>query len=214
VRDETPRELAAWRAAYRAGMLAGSASCPGEDELAALAVGELAGEPRAAVADHVASCRRCADGHRLLLDLHAEAGGRSPSRVRTWIAGASVAAALAGALLVWRPAWTPDAPSAAPLRGAAGQGAVEPRPGAVLASAPAVLAWTARPAARGYRARIYDADGDLLWESGAVTAARLALAPEAAAALRPGHEYFWTVDVDGVAPGERLGPFWFQIAGR
>jgi hypothetical protein len=66
-------DLKDWRQAYRRLQEAGSDACPPEEALAALAVGEAPEEQRAALADHVVACRRCAALYRDLLDLHQEA---------------------------------------------------------------------------------------------------------------------------------------------
>lgn len=214
MKDDGPGRLAAWRDAYRAGMAPGSPACPREEELAALALGELQGETRTGVADHVVACRRCADSHRILRELHLEAAGRARARNRAWLGMASAAAlvVVAAGVLTSRPPAVP-AGASAELRGWEA-GAVEPPPGAVLAAAPARLAWTAQPGARGYRARLYDADGDLLWEGTAGAEGRLPLPPEAVAALSPGHSYFWTVVPLDAGVSTRLGPYWFQVSGR
>ncbi|HEX2223053.1 MAG TPA: hypothetical protein VHN15_02480, partial [Thermoanaerobaculia bacterium] len=60
-------ELMDWRRAYRRLQEAGSDACPPEEALAALAVGEVPEERRAALADHVVACRRCAALYRDLL---------------------------------------------------------------------------------------------------------------------------------------------------
>lgn len=103
-------ELGDWRRAWRSLQEAGSASCPPAEALAALAVGEPVGaspEERLALADHVASCRRCAALYRDLLDLHREAqraappervegaaGAPRPRAGRAWVLAAAALAAL------------------------------------------------------------------------------------------------------------------------
>ena len=72
--DRTDRAVVEWREAYRALQSPGGDACPGDDELATLAIeaGETAA--RRALGDHVAICRRCSDRLRDLFDLHATAG--------------------------------------------------------------------------------------------------------------------------------------------
>jgi hypothetical protein len=187
----------------------GSAACPPDEELAALALGEVRGDARLALADHVVGCRRCAESHRTLLELHAAAG---PARARTWIAAASAAAAAAVlALSLSAPPPAPDA-SGDVRRGAAAAG-VEPAPGGTLDRPPSRLRWPPQPGARGYQVRMYDATGDGLWSSTTLDVTLLELDGKATRPLEAGHAYFWTVEVVG-RPGARLGPFWFQLADR
>ena len=73
-------DVAAWRRAYRSTLAAEPRGCPGDEALAALALGELDGDERARVADHVAPCVRCAGDYRLLAELHREASRPAASR--------------------------------------------------------------------------------------------------------------------------------------
>jgi hypothetical protein len=99
-------ELAGWRQAWRGLQEAGSPSCPPEEALAALAVGEPEPEERLALADHVASCRRCAALYRDLLDLHREAQRAAPAAGRseagrTWVLAAALAALFLAGWSFW-----------------------------------------------------------------------------------------------------------------
>src|SRR5262249_61691505 len=68
-------ETADLRRAYRDLQEPGSGTCPAPETLAALATGELAGEERLRVADHVVRCRSCTDNAQILMQTDAEAGG-------------------------------------------------------------------------------------------------------------------------------------------
>lgn len=108
-------ELKDWRRAYRRLQEAGSDACPPDEALAALALGEVAAQERTALADHVASCRRCAAAYRDLLDLHREAqrAGAAASvvaapRRRTAWALAAAAGLAAVSLAGWNAALLDD----------------------------------------------------------------------------------------------------------
>lgn len=106
-------ELKDWRRAWRRLQEAGSDACPPDEALAALALGEVSAEERTALADHVASCRRCSAVYRDLLDLHREAqrlAGAAPAAApdataapprRTAWAVAAAAALAAVSLAGW-----------------------------------------------------------------------------------------------------------------
>ena len=104
-------ELKDWRQAYRGLQEAGSAACPPAEALAALAVPEdarLAPEERLTLADHVASCRRCAALYRDLIDLHREAQAAAPG-----VLTAEAAGVIPPARPRYRSAWAPRALAAA-----------------------------------------------------------------------------------------------------
>jgi hypothetical protein len=201
-------DLRAWRDAYRAGLPGGGPDCPADETLAALVVGELLGDERLAVADHVVSCLDCTSRHLALLELH-QAARRTRPRWAGWVAAAAaaVAVAVAGAFVVG--SRTSVEPAADVLR-APGEDA-RPPAGAVLAGPPRELSWTPLAGATSHRVRLFDAGGDLVWESDRVVGPPLILPPETAARLAAGRSYFWTVELEGAAR-ERLGPYWFRLA--
>jgi hypothetical protein len=104
-------ELKDWRRAYRRLQEAGSEACPPDEALAALALGEVSEQERTELADHVASCRRCAATYRDLLDVHREAqraeaavtnpGATAAPRRRTAWAVAAAAGLAAVSLAGW-----------------------------------------------------------------------------------------------------------------
>jgi len=208
---EPDDDVASWRRAYRSTLTAAPGDCPGDEALAALALGELDGEARARVADHVVACARCADDVRLLGEMHREAS-RGRTRwpgLRVAAAAAAVVAVAAGLLLHGRVPATDDDR----LRGGDRPQAVAPLPDARLADAPAELAWRAAEGARAYRLRLFDARAEPVWESGLSAETSRPLPAEIRARLRPGASYFWIVDVQGPEPATRLGPFWFHLGG-
>jgi anti-sigma factor RsiW len=202
------------RSVYRELQTAGSEACPGDDDLAALVLGELPPERRDAVADHAVACRRCAKGAAILLETRRETAalagsGPAPER-RRWIAIAAAAAAIAViALLIGRPA--DRGPSVERGRGDRTAGFV-PADGAELTEAPTRFAWPAVERAEAYRLRIYRDSGEPAWASAAIAAPSVDLPPETRAHLAKGGSYYWVVEVEGSSGTSRLGPLSFRVA--
>lgn len=71
-----PDDLAFWRDSYRALQSEHVEACPGDERLAALVVGEIEGEAREALADHVVGCRPCSEAYRDLLRIHQAVSAR------------------------------------------------------------------------------------------------------------------------------------------
>ena len=209
------------RASYRQTMTAGSESCPGDEALAALAVGERDGES-AGLADHVVTCRRCAERYRTLRELHRAADRRATPearrRRRPLRAVFAVAAMLVVALGLYRflalpsqepsPGGTED-----PLRASAAGIEVTPADGAALEAPPRSLSWSAQIGAGTYRVLLFDAAAEPLWESEPLDRPRVDLPEPAVEQLRGGGSYFWVVRRSGFAKRRELGPFWFEVAG-
>jgi hypothetical protein len=207
--DEALRR--AWRAgSAERGPAAGA--CPSGDELLAAAEGRLDDARRDAVAAHVAECEACAAivamaaDVRLAADEFAQQAYPAPvalpvrraPAIRPWhYALAAVLVLAFMPLLPWRAAPTGD-----PLRGDAG--AVQPRDGASLATAPEALAWP-RDAGDTCRATLRDAAGAVLLAGDASGGAQ-PLDAALRARLAPG-DYVWSVDCGA----RRLGPFAFRI---
>jgi len=199
------------RDAYRALQEPGSDRCPSDEELAALALGELDPARRDALADHVTGCRRCSENAAILLETHAEAspqlaGGRS--RRVTWIAAALFALAIAGTVVVLRSARREEAFRAASPAAAA---AVEPAEGATLTAPPSSLHWPAQRDAETYRVKLFTSSGDMLWDADARALDRIAVPENVRSRLSPG-SYFWSVEVRLSLDRQRLGPYSFTIA--
>jgi hypothetical protein len=206
-------EMPLLAAAYRELQGPGSDACPPAEALAALAVGER-GPDSESVADHVVSCRRCADDMQVLLRTRAEMSGGRPesARVRPWLFAAAAAALVLGFLFVRRPA-APISKTLGVERGLAEEGArVTPPSGSELASAPAQFEWPPRPGAAGYRVQLFDASGAEVWRSERLTVPRVELPPPERDKIRAGGAYFWRVEVDGSPEKMFLGPFTFQLA--
>ena len=216
-------QLAGWRAAYRQTMAGGSEACPEDETLAAVAAGEEGGEARQHTADHIVSCRRCADRYRTLRELHLEAQGRLgtvPQRSASWQLYGGLAAAalvfLALGITRFLPQVMGTSPGVSPVRGGQHSSvAVEglsPVDGAVLERPPAELRWPEQTGASGYRVRLFDALAVPLWASDSRDDARIEIPATVAERLEPGSAYFWVVRVLGRSERRELGPFWFEVA--
>ncbi len=112
---------------------------------------------------------------------------------------------------------TAAAPSrAATERSKPPRGAITPAHGAQLTTSPHTLTWTSESPATAnerVRVRLFDAEGEPLWDSGPVDTTTIALPDAVRDVLDPG-SYFWVVEpafATGVG-GER-GPYWFEIGG-
>ena len=200
--------------AYRRAQEPGSPDCPAPDILTDLALGTMAGEERARIADHVVTCRRCSEDVQILLATNREARREldAPSGRRRWlaVAAAVVLAVLAGGLLVLRQRAGMESAD----RGARTQATGEIPPDAsALADAPARFEWPAAPQAEGYRFRLFRDSGDALWESDRVTAPHVEIPPERRASMESGRSYYWVVEVEGPLEKARLGPFTFRVSG-
>jgi hypothetical protein len=217
IEPSAERELSAWRAAFETDREPPAAGCPADERLAALVTGELAGPERDAVADHVVGCRRCAAAYRTLVELDAAARRLSTARDRRpwlWAAAASLVVASGLAIHLGRF----DGAGAGRergdvLRSVAEDADLSPVPGAVLAAAPAGFRWPAVAGARG-TLRLFDVEGEPVWESGFEEAGTLALPSEVAGRLRPGAAYYWVVESPAGGARGRLGPYWFELAAR
>lgn len=203
--DAPDRELAR---AYRASLDA--AGCPDDERLAALVVGELTGDERADVADHVVRCARCAASYRDLLELHAAAGAepspaRSPLASRAWWLSAGVAALLVLGVALFMP--RPTAPDPAVLRGG---GEVAAWPAGTLDESPLEFRWPAQALADGYTVELFDREARPIW-SAASAEPRLVLDPDQRALIDAGGGYYWIVRVGGNVATSKLGPYRFRV---
>jgi hypothetical protein len=197
-----------FRDAFRALQTEGSPSCPSDEDLASLVLGD-AGTRRDALADHVVSCRRCAESVGILYDTHREVSGPSPrAPARRWLSVAAAAVALAtlGVLLARRPDRLPSVD-----RGAASRsGAVVPPDRAALPESPLRLQWPARSGAETYRVKLFRDSGELVWDSGSMTSVSADLPADARERVGTG-AYYWIVEIEGPLGKERSGPFSFRV---
>jgi hypothetical protein len=209
--------------------------CPGAAELAALASAELGSTERLRLLEHVAECASCAlelkvagEAAPWSAELSREiAGGsrpapalpasrfasRAPERRYSRRLLPSVAAAAVTVLAIGAGVWlfmSPAAPPGDVMRG--DSDLVAPAPGSELDQAPARLAWPPQAGAAGYRAVLFDASAERLWESPPLSGTELELPPEARALLRPDATYLWLVEVEGPATRRELGPYRFAVA--
>ncbi len=210
-------ETARLQKAYRELQTPGSAECPKTEDLAGMALGEIAGEPRSHIADHIVACRKCSEDYRILLDTHAEASSRLPgARSRLWrrtALAAGVALALAGTVLVVRtlrgPLESPE--GAVRSAGPRVETSVAPQSGATLSTGPAEFAWPAQKDAEAYRLKLFTSSGDTLWESQPLRQPTAELPLDRRSLLKTGRSYFWVVEVEMPLGKERLGPFSFTL---
>ncbi|HET9317019.1 MAG TPA: hypothetical protein VFQ51_15615 [Vicinamibacteria bacterium] len=201
----------------------------GEDDWLALASGERPARGREDAIDHVVRCAMCAHIYRGLSEL--EEGARHFDRrvpqamgpapldalgTTRWGWWASLAAA---AVLVWaigqpRPALAP-APSAtgSDLRGPTQTRPALLEPVGTVTRWPTRLRWDPVAQARGYRVKVLDGEGDLLWASPVTTETTL---PWPAEVTPSAGRIYWQVtaypqggtDADGV--DSRLVRFEYQ----
>ena len=190
-----------------------------EDDWLALASGDSPASGREAALDHVVRCAVCAHVYRGLSELEEgarrfdrrvpQAMGPAPldalSSTRwVWWGGLAAAATLVWAMGQPRPALAPaPEPNGSELRGPARGRPVLLEPVGTLARWPERLRWDPVAQARGYRVKILDSQGNLLWASPVV--AETSLPWPAEVTPRPGRIY-WQVtaypqggtDADGV----------------
>ena len=196
------------RRAYREVQSAGGPGCPSPDTLTALVLDQDVAPGREALADHIVSCRRCAEDYQLLSRTHAEvsrSGKTSLSRRAILSSAAVVLAGAAGLLILGRRGTDTDA-----VRGSKSNETVEPARGATLAQAPVRLAWPPDPDARSYRVSLFDSSGELVWKSDPLATPVTEIPAEARGRLKPG-AYYWSVAVERPVETARLGPYPFRI---
>lgn len=199
---------------YRRLQAPGSPACPAPERLADLVLGQVSGEERERLADHVVACRRCSEDARILLETHREARGELgaeavPGR-RRWFALAAAAVLAVAALGILLLRQVPEIESAE--RGSAPRAAgLTPPDAAALNEPPAHFAWPATAGAEGYRLKLFRDSGDILWESDRFGATQIELPPDRRALLERGRSYFWVVEVEGSLERTRLGPFTFRV---
>ncbi|MDX1500831.1 MAG: zf-HC2 domain-containing protein [Thermoanaerobaculia bacterium] len=213
-RPMSPAALDSWREAYAAGPGDSGGEHPAEERLAALATGELTGEERTRLADHVVVCASCRAAYRTLVDLHRAAGRIEPTPVRAvgrrWLVVGASAAVLAAA--VGLAIFGSGAPESDPVvRGPrVGQIDIAPADGAQLDAAPRRFSWTPIAAEEEpsggttYRVVLYDAESIPVWRSEATATPAVELPPAVGEALAPGTYYWRIVTDDGWA--ERISP--------
>lgn len=197
------------RRTYRAVQEPGSEACPTPEALAALATGELAGDERQQIADHVVRCRACSENAQILLQAHAESGGRPRAGRLAVIAGLAAAAAVvlvAGRLLL-APGTGPSAE-----RGPVAAVHVAPADGAELTGAPQRFSWPADKDSESYRVKLFDDAGEPLWQSEPTRETAVDLPAPARDRLQPGRAYFWNVEIEGRLEKQHLGPFRFRLS--
>jgi hypothetical protein len=190
----------AWREAYARIQVDGSPTCPSDERLASLALGELAGAAHIELTGHVVACRRCSRTMKDLLELHRESRrGLLPLGRRGWhgwriaVAAAVVIFVVGLPFLLRRNDRLPRAsPSFA--RGQAPEAAaIEPTDRATISAAPARLRWPKEAGADGYQVVLYDSESTPIWESPVVVEPELEVPDSARTTLRAGNDYYWRV---------------------
>ena len=189
---------------------AGRAGCLSSEALGRLAAGDVDDGERATWLDHVASCAECAVELRIAREATTWSRTRNDSRrPRSAPAFRSPIMAMAATLLMavglWL-MWPQNEPVDHGVRGAGAE--VLPANGAVVDQPPTVLEWPAQLGAQGYRVKILDAQGHLLWQSPI-------LDEPVARPLWPGSVAglcLWTVEVRGPVSRAELGPYRLTIS--
>jgi anti-sigma factor RsiW len=143
----------------------------------------------ARIESHLATCRECrdevSDAARIVATLPRARGMRS----RTWISAAAIAAVLL--LVVWpRTARDPGLQHRGGDATAIAGVPVALAPKGLVDSA-TTLVWSSVTSADRYEARIFDANGTVLWQR--ETTDTTAVMP-ASIDLQPGRSYFWKVE--------------------
>jgi hypothetical protein len=159
------------------------------DEIAAFVDRAVAGDRRAAIEAHLAACAECrAEAVEVSRIVRTTPHAR-PVPKRVWIP-AVAAAALA---LFWMAPRAPRDLAAPEHREETVTVTLAPRPLAPVGSIDSakVLMWSSVPSADGYRARLFDAEGTVLWEQ--ETRDTSATLP-ASLSLRAGRSYYWRVE--------------------
>ena len=103
-----------------------------------------------------------------------------------------------------------DGVSRGATAGEAREGIV-PRTAEALSNAPDRFTWTPQESAEGYRVKLFDASGQMLWESERVSKPSVGAPPLVRARLKNGQSYFWVVEVEQPFEKRRLGPFPFSL---
>lgn len=192
--------------------------CPPPDALERLVLGTASAEEREALVDHLTGCEGCATLVRDLRSLEGWAGRvgrvhrrRRPAAVRWMLPLAAMLVLAIGGAAVWtqfvdrRPGT-----AASGVRGAEPE--VTPHSGSRLAGPPEAFSWPERPGATGYRVRLFDGRGELIWESEWLTGTAYPAPGEVLRGMGGGRLFIWTVETRGGAAASELGPFTFVIA--
>ena len=184
--------------------------CPDADTYWAAAAGELPFERVRALVDHGATCARCAEAWRILVDVRraaSEAGaeasdtpplrslvGGAPARprLRTWtlLPPALSAVAAVGLWVVLRPAPVHPPPVE---RGTGSSAAVRAESPEVQPARDAVLRWSEVPGASSYNVTVLTPDLVVVHQAVGVSGREFRL-PEAVRQRAAGSELLWNVD--------------------
>jgi hypothetical protein len=169
--------------------------CLDELAIADFVEGRLAPAARASVVTHLLTCARCRSvvraAGRLLSDT--AVAPQTERRWRRWSVPLGMAAAAAALLLALWPRSTDDTGSPPGLREPTDTSTVAPVPIAPRASVARVdqFVWSSVPRAERYRLRLYDDEGEILWN--AETLDTLVALPDSIA-LATRVTYFWKVE--------------------
>ena len=159
------------------------------EEIAAYVDGGVTGDARSAIEAHLAACAECrAEAVEVLRVVHSLPHARGVPR-RIWIPAAA-AAALA---LLWAGPQVLRDPPAFEHREEAVTTTVAPRPVAPVGAVDSAraLVWSSVPQASGYRVRLFDADGTVIWEREAGDT--VAVLPDSLR-FRARLPYYWKVE--------------------
>ena len=197
-------------------------SCPSSDELVLGALGELSGDRRAKLADHLIECSDCSK-EILLVQLPEDPRGldsrRFVPRVAWWRRVTAVAAGLVlCASLLWllSPRSTDDPPF---MRGEAhvtdpafALDRIEPPHEAVLDAFPEVLAWQAARPGASFRVDLYDFEMTELWKSPILSSSTATIPAEVRERMVRGRRYFWRLSMEKGLERKESKLFEFSIS--
>jgi hypothetical protein len=196
-------DLTSWRDGYRALQSERSETCPDDERLAGLAIGELEGSARDELADHVVACRPCSGSYRDLAQLHEAASGTQKRvRSRAWWAVAAMTLVALTTLVSVRQLDTGPG-STEDFRGNTAIGApIEPVDRAALTAPPAIVSWQLIADAESYQLLLFDREGGAIWQSEPGDSSSVMLPEAVREQITPPGPYLWRVRY--VAGLERL----------
>lgn len=142
-----------------------------------------------------------------------DAGTEQAATVWTrWSRPIAIAAALVLALyFVFDASLAPPPGPDYSVRGTASSDVV-PQHRSTLRELPVQFEWPTQAGATGYRVTLRDADATPLWRTVSSVRNEALVPDDVRDRLDAGATYLWTVEVEGPAADNTLGPFWFEVS--